>query len=89
MPRQAALFPAPERAAPRRLMHVCDAGNGEEGTLVQFHCARCDHRSEWLRGITVSEAKRGLPCPRCNTPATGEVTPNVSPHDASRGEGRV
>ncbi len=67
MPRQAALFPAPPRSTPRKLMHVRDAGPGQEGLVVQFRCDRCGHHSEWLDGFKVSDAKRGIPCPQCNS----------------------
>lgn len=62
----------PPRQAPRRLMHVCDAGNSpcgaEDGSsaVVKFACRRCGHESEWMLGFTVTEAKRGIPCPVCN-----------------------
>lgn len=49
-------------------MHVCDAGpDGETATLVRFKCQRCGHESEWTSMSTVTEAKRGLPCPVCNS----------------------
>lgn len=66
MARQAALFDAPPRHPPRKLMHVRDAGNGEAGQVVQFQCDRCGHDSGWVHGLGVAEAKRGIPCPRCN-----------------------
>ena len=63
------LFPEtkPPRQAPRKLMHVCDAyGDGPDDNHVRFHCARCGHESDWIDGLTVTEAKRGMPCPECN-----------------------
>lgn len=75
------LFPelVPPRRAPRVLMRVADAG--PPGAV--FECAKCGHRTDWLRvwyagsenpreegEMTMSEAKRGIPCPKCN----GEVT---------------
>jgi hypothetical protein len=64
------LFPGtkPPRAVPRKLMHVCDASTDDydDGlATVRMSCTRCDHVSDWL-AISVTEAKRGLPCPNCN-----------------------
>ena len=58
----------PPRPAPRKLMHVCDAADDEDPAYssVRFHCARCGHESDWIDGLTVTEAKRGMPCPACN-----------------------
>jgi len=28
--------------------------------------ARCGHESDWIDGLTVTEAKRGMSCPECN-----------------------
>ena len=65
-PRQAALFAAPRRPRIWR-MHVADAGNGCNGDkIAEFECGRCGHRTGWIKIETVSEAKRGLPCPNCN-----------------------
>lgn len=59
------LFPAAPRRAPIKRMHVADAGCD----AIKFKC-RCGHDTGWIiwnrREITVSEAKRGLPCPKCN-----------------------
>ena len=75
MARQAELFD--DKPAPRRrgqLMHVSDAGyggcsdSGRSAVNVTLTCRKCDYQSEWLRFDTVTEAKRGLPCPRCNPP---------------------
>lgn len=69
--KQGALFEAngglPRVPRRKNLMHVCDAGNCEDASCVQFECRRCKHRSEWVRGLTVTEAKRGQPCPKCNS----------------------
>jgi len=67
------MFPdlKPPRAKPRKLMHVVDCGNAncgglEDGEqLVQFECARCGHKSDWLVMPNVTTAKRGVPCPVC------------------------
>jgi DNA-directed RNA polymerase subunit RPC12/RpoP len=60
--RQLELLQKPPRRSPRVLMHVCDAGDD----VVQFRCSTCGCRSKWLTGMSVTEAKRGLPCPKCN-----------------------
>ena len=69
MPQSSAdLFPETKvtRRRPRVLMHVYDAGDCSEGHIVQFRCATCGYDSGWLHTRTVTEAKRGLPCPMCN-----------------------
>ncbi len=61
------LFPKPLRKSPRVLMHVYDAGDGGGGkTAAVFKCKTCGYVSDWLTVDTVTEAKRGLPCPKCN-----------------------
>ncbi len=63
------LFPdlVEPRARRRHLMHVCDAGGDGPGSqIVRFSCAKCGHESEWMQGLMVTEAKRGIECPRCN-----------------------
>lgn len=48
-------------------MHVFDAGGDFD---VHLKCPTCGHDAGWVNleqmGITVSEAKRGVPCPFCN-----------------------
>jgi len=64
--RQGELLARPPRQMRGRLMHVCDAGPGEgRGCVVMMRCQRCGHQSGWLLFDTVTEAKRGLPCPKC------------------------
>jgi len=64
--RQMDLLPKPQRT-PRKLMHVVDAGNGPgPGRWAAFECKHCGERSEWMRIQSVTEAKRGIPCPKCN-----------------------
>jgi DNA-directed RNA polymerase subunit RPC12/RpoP len=60
------------------LMHVADAGQVDAGAaddlgkpLCSMRCARCGDESEWLVFDTVTEAKRGIPCQRCNAPEAG------------------
>jgi hypothetical protein len=60
------LFAKPPRKMRGQLMRVCDAGSGESKPVVQFQCAKCGFRSDWFTFDTVTEAKRGLPCPTCN-----------------------
>lgn len=59
----------PPRQAPRKLMHVCDASgcahDDGSGAMVRMSCKRCGYESDWLYLDTVTEAKRGLPCPGC------------------------
>jgi len=52
---------APRR--PRRvMMHVVDAGQG----MVELQCAACGHNTGWVQSRTVTEERRGRPCPNCN-----------------------
>ncbi|WP_316172127.1 MULTISPECIES: hypothetical protein [unclassified Bradyrhizobium] len=67
-PRQSELFEKPPRTTRGVLMHVIDAGANltGPGLICQLQCRKCEHKSEWFVFATVTEAKRGLPCPRCN-----------------------
>lgn len=57
--------PAPGR---RRLMHVSDAGEREDGQLIcTMTCRKCGAESGWLPFATKTQAKRGIPCETCNT----------------------
>lgn len=57
---------APKRP-PIKRMHVVDAGNGLSGKVIQFECRRCGHNTGWIEDTcSVSDNKRGLPCPKCN-----------------------
>lgn len=60
------LFGDRPRRAPRVMMHVSDAGNGCESAIARFRCARCGHETDWLEVQTITEGRRGLPCPECN-----------------------
>ena len=62
-------------------MHVADAGQVDAGAaedlgkpLCRMRCARCGEETDWLVFDTVSEAKRGIPCPTCNQTAGEEHT---------------
>lgn len=47
-------------------MHVADAGSG----MIKFHCPHCGHNTGWTVDMhTISENKRGLPCPECSEDA--------------------
>lgn len=62
----ASLFDHLPRTRKRRvMMHVVDAGPG----AVQLKCRRCGHDTGWVLWrpeLTISDYKRGLPCPNCN-----------------------
>jgi hypothetical protein len=68
----------PEEPKPRqkhrKLMHVIDAGGGDCGGMergehrVRFGCSKCKYETDWLIAKNVTEAKRGMPCPKCNEP---------------------
>lgn len=62
--RQFEMFPKPPRPYIWR-MHVIDVANDGPAT-VKMRCQRCDHVSDWIAFETVTEAKRGAPCPECN-----------------------
>lgn len=51
-------------------MHVVDAGNSgcrEYPLWYRFECMHCKYHEEGAYAdITMTEAKRGLPCPKCN-----------------------
>lgn len=62
--KQLSIFPQ-ERRAPRKLMHVVDAGDADK-PIVLFRCERCDYESGWVYSQGLSKDKRGEPCPNCN-----------------------
>jgi hypothetical protein len=65
--RQLELLAKPPRKRRRVLMHLIDAGNLPNGGKgVHFKCGRCGHDGGWWQVDTVTEAKRGEPCPKCN-----------------------
>lgn len=54
----------PRSRKPRKLMHVYDAGDYNH---VWMKCAHCGYDDGWQRkDNTLTELKRGLPCPKCN-----------------------
>ncbi len=61
--------PEVQRAPRQHRMHVWDAGDSGDNELpimCVFHCGRCGGSSEWTKVKSVTEAKRGIPCPTCN-----------------------
>ena len=56
------------RAKPRKLMKVIDAGEFPDGkAAINFKCPHCGFDEGWTyRTETVTKAKIGRPCPRCN-----------------------
>jgi len=59
--------PAVQRAKPRVLMHVSDAGEREDGQhICVMTCRICGIKTDWLSFATMTEAKRGIPCEACN-----------------------
>lgn len=54
------------------LMHVTGCGNGNCGPLedgeqfVSMMCGRCGNESGWIVLPSMTVAKRGIPCPKCN-----------------------
>lgn len=65
MARQGMLLDLPPRKTRGRLMDITDARHDERAT-VEFTCSKCGHQTGWTRFATVTEAKRRLPCPKCN-----------------------
>ena len=66
----------PPRKRRRYLMHVVDATDQleyfpelkKEGAnhVVQFQCFRCQYETDWVGVKTITEGRRGIPCPNCN-----------------------
>jgi DNA-directed RNA polymerase subunit RPC12/RpoP len=71
-------------------MHVSDAGVTDCGRAedlgkprCRLSCSRCGSESVWLVFDTVTEAKRGVACPKCNPPGTPSMLSagSVEGHD--------
>ncbi len=72
-------------------MHVVDAGPGCEvddnmWCHVRMECERCELATEWFQVRTVTEAKKGIPCPKCEgrvyaTNEYGEYVPTGGSND--------
>ncbi len=72
----------PPRARPRVLMHVRGATNVDHGRyedlgkpMCTMWCRRCGDETDWLIFDTISEAERGIPCPKCNAGPLPTDTP--------------
>lgn len=52
------------RSKRTKRMHVVDAGTDN---WVEFKCRHCGHENGWKQfpDKTITELKRGLPCPKC------------------------
>lgn len=74
---QAEMFAKPARPHVWR-MHVIDAGYASGGLIAELKCARCGHQTGWLTFQTVTEAKRGLPCPKCNADRPSRIVAGYS-----------
>lgn len=66
------LFPStkPPRSKPRILMHVYDAGDATQDGFDMaccFRCVKCGHKEDWVNMKNLTDAKRGIPCPKCET----------------------
>lgn len=56
-------------------MHVIDAGLREDGAeIAVYRCSRCRRETDWTEFRTITEAKRGIPCPACNSVTEFERT---------------
>jgi DNA-directed RNA polymerase subunit RPC12/RpoP len=62
------LFPTVPKRARLVRMHVEDSGHLPGGSPgIRFRCRRCGHDTGWIPDTaSVSENKRGRPCPYCN-----------------------
>jgi DNA-directed RNA polymerase subunit RPC12/RpoP len=58
-------------------MLVIDAGEHPRGGKgIVFQCGQCGHNTGWIADtLSLTENKRGLPCPTCNSPTPPTVTP--------------
>lgn len=62
---QQELFAKAQRRAPRVLAKSDDQGEFADGRLTAHFVCGCGWGA-WLSGCTVTEVRRGLPCPECN-----------------------
>jgi hypothetical protein len=46
--------------------HVYDVGMDDSRRPPVFFVCMCGWQSGWIRNMPVREAKRGIPCPKCN-----------------------
>lgn len=79
------LFPETKiRRTSRVMMHVLDAGNFPSGQkCIWFKCPKCEFETEWIPDEwSVSQNKKGHPCPVCNPPAVHNKRANTAPYNA-------
>ena len=72
MKRAADMFPAPGLRKPRSKanMRPMDGGPGNgSGVIALMQCPKCEHDGGWWDFDSYSEARRGVPCPKCNASA--------------------
>lgn len=69
-PGQSLIRPRQKR---RVLMHVFDSGDCHTGAaedlgkpMCRMFCQKCGAETDWIVFDTVTEAKRGIPCGKCN-----------------------
>lgn len=79
MARQLTLPGIPSKPRSQRVwrMQVADAGHMPGGAVkgIQFICPRCGHDTGWIEDSwTITQNRRGLPCPCCNQTASGSLT---------------
>lgn len=68
------------RRPPRKMMHVADAGHLPGGSKgIRFKCSHCGHDTGWIADEwTITENRRGHPCPVCNGPFPRRCETRVS-----------
>lgn len=50
-------------------MHMIDAGPNQcvgPAHVAKYKCGKCGLESEWQTAETMTEVRRGIPCPKCN-----------------------
>jgi len=79
MKRAADMFEKPVRTRSKANMYPIDAGPGMGGQLMALmECPKCSHDGGWWDFDTMTEAKRGVPCPKYNPcPHPGCGTPTT------------
>ena len=69
------LFGEKPRRKRRVMMHVIDAGQNTY-KVIMFECSKCGYNTDWIRDErTISENKRGMPCPKYNEKVSHENNP--------------
>lgn len=59
-------MPRIERAKPRKLMKVYDAGPCDETSdMMRFECPRCKYLTEW-EAVSKEDYRKGIACPVCS-----------------------